>query len=221
LDRRTLQAHRNKTQDLNWSHKMRTLLSAFLVLISLTAAAAAESCPDVNWEARQTITVSALVLDPPSRPSYSATAGGYTDLRLCSATIGGLHHRGLVNSRPDFTFDISDMQYFSHIDFRASGVDHWGSSDRCPIILLVRTADGHWKANHQFQRTSSNSGAYSTTEPEVVITALGGRGAAAGPIQVWVGTFSGTDVCAVTLQVIPWLYEQSIIANRREANRRE
>jgi hypothetical protein len=216
LDRRTLQAHRNKTQDLNWSHKMRTLLSAFLVLISLTAAAAAENCPDVNWEARQTITVSALVLDPPSRPSYSATAGGYTDLRLCSATIGGLHQRGFVNSRPDFTFDVSDMQYFTHMYFRASGVDQWGSSDRCPIMLLVRTADGRWKANHQFQRTSSHYGAYEVTEPEVVITALNGFGAAAGPIQVWVGTFYSTDVCAVTLQLIPALYNQSIIANRRE-----
>lgn len=195
---------------------MRTLFSAFLVLISLTAAAAAESCPDVNWEARQTITVSALVLDPPSRPSYSATAGGYTDLRDCSATIGGLHHRGFVNSRPDFTFDISDMQYFTHMYIRASGVDQWGSSDRCPIILLVRTADGRWKANHQFPATSSNSGAYSVTEPEVVITALNGFGAAAGPIHVWVGTFHSTELCAVTLQLIPALYNQSIIANRRE-----
>ena len=64
LDRRTLQAHRNKTQDLNWSHQMRTLFSAFLVLISLTAAAAAaaENCPDVNWEARQTITVPVVIL---------------------------------------------------------------------------------------------------------------------------------------------------------------
>lgn len=178
---------------------MRTLLSAFLVLISLTAAADAAACPDVNWEARETITVSGLVLDPPSRPSYSATAGGYTDLRDCSATVGGLHQRGFVNPRPDFTFDISDMQYFTHLDIRASGVDHWGSSDRCPIMLLVRTADGRWKGNHQFQRTPSHYGAYEDTEPAVEIT---GMNESSGPIHVWVGTFYSTDVCAVTLQLI-------------------
>ncbi|MFO7921473.1 hypothetical protein DZD18_08585 [Rhodobacteraceae bacterium W635] len=153
---------------------MRTLFSAFLVLISLTAAAAA--CPTI-MEGRQSFSVSGQYLYTPR--SYGVVAGGNQYLRNC-----GFNHTGYVVSQPDFSFYTSGMGGYGRLEVEVT-------SAACDTVLLVNSANGSWF----FDDDSAGN-----MNPRVN---LYGTSNTQGRIDVWVGTY-GPSTCSATLEMETW-----------------
>lgn len=153
---------------------MRTLLSAFLVLISLTAAASA--CPTI-MQGRQSFSVTGQYLYTPR--SYGVVAGGNQYLRNC-----GFNHTGYVISQPDFSFYTSGMAPYGRLEIEVS-------SAACDTVLLVNSANASW----YFDDDSNGN-----LQPRVN---LYGTSNTQGRIDIWVGTY-GPNTCSATLEMETW-----------------
>jgi hypothetical protein len=153
---------------------MRTILSAFLVLISLTAAASA--CPTIT-QGRQSFSVTGQYLYTPR--SYGVVAGGGQYLRNC-----GFNHTGYVISQPDFSFYTSGMAPYGRLEIEVSQA-------ACDTVLLVNSANASWFFD-------DDSGGY----PNPRIN-LYGTSNTQGRIDVWVGTY-GPSTCSATLEMETW-----------------
>ncbi len=153
---------------------MRTILSAFLVLISLTAAASA--CPTIT-QGRQSFSVTGQYLYSPR--SYGVIAGGGQNLRNC-----GFNHSGYVISQPDFSFYTSGMAPYGRLEIEVTQA-------ACDTVLLVNSANASWF----FDDDSRGN-----LQPRIN---LYGTSNTQGRIDVWVGTY-GPSTCSATLEMETW-----------------
>lgn len=134
--------------------------SALAVLAGLTLAGAASACPDYQ-EWGSTYALSGPQMWSPV--SYNVTAGGGNRLTSC-----GFQNEGYVISRPDFTFDLRQMQGYA-LEIRVV-------SD-CDAVLLVNTPDARWRYDDD-----SNG----NLDPSIWLSSVGD-----GYLDVWVGTYDG------------------------------
>ncbi|WP_071674848.1 hypothetical protein [Nioella nitratireducens] len=153
---------------------MRTILSAFLVLISLTAVASA--CPTIS-QGRQTFSVTGQYLYTPR--SYGVVAGGGQNLRNC-----GFNHTGYVISQPDFSFYTSGMAPYGRLEIQVTQA-------ACDTLLLVNSANAGW-----FFDDDSGGNLLPTVN-------LYGTSNTQGRVDVWVGTY-GPSTCSATLEMETW-----------------
>ena len=131
---------------------------------------AAYACPDYSLVGTEVITGNGG--DLYAAPSFDIVAGGENYLPDCGFED---HEVGYFTTAPDFTFDLSDMDYFEKLVISVQ-------SD-CDSALLINTDSTHW-----FYDDDSNGNG----DPRLDIVRVGD-----GLLDVWIGTFDGAYCDAV------------------------
>ncbi len=135
----------------------------YSIVLVLTSATSTMACPDYTAAADQTATYSADDLYVYGG-GFGTIASGDFDLAACG------QGQGFANRQPDVRFNVT-----------GAGNNHtiiWAgpNSGNCNLVMLVRSANGSWFYNDDYQQGSNS--------PAIV---LSGAAHINGTVNVWVG----------------------------------
>jgi hypothetical protein len=147
---------------------MKHLLASTVAFFGI--AGAAYACPNYSLEGTEFYTGNGG--DLYSAPSFDIVAGGENFLPDCGFQNNEV---GYFTTAPDFTFDLSDMDYFEKLVISVQS--------NCDSALLINTDSTHW-----FYDDDSNGNG----DPRLDIVRVGD-----GILDVWIGTFDGAYCDAV------------------------